>query len=114
MVTMGNLEGAQRCNSRKTNESLFATCRFVMKFIQELEADAVRDVPRTYQPPRRGTAWIPPPRGDVKGNVDGALSVGKEFSCCYFPLEEGPFSGASVLVLVGAIESSTISLHVKS
>lgn len=112
MVTLWALWKARRDVIHESIlHSPFATCCFITRFIQELEADSIRDAPRAPQPPTRGASWIPPPRGDEKGNVDGALSKERRrrAAAAIFRSEEGrQFLGASALVINGAMEPPTI------
>lgn len=88
----------------------FAKSKFISRFIKELEADAVRVIPKTAQPPRIRAGWIPPPNGEVKGNVDGAISteLGKSTAAAIFRAEDKLFLGASVLV-IGAVLDPQLS-----
>ena len=76
----------------------------------ELEADTIRTVSQPMvQPPRQRLGWIPPPRGDAKGNVDGAISEMHRRSAvaAIFRSDDGKFLGASVLVMAGILDPGT-------
>ena len=73
--------------------------------------DALKSAPRASQSPRRGAVWIPPNRGDAKGNVDDAPSEEKRKSAVAvtFRSKEGQLLGASALIINGVMETPTMA-----
>ena len=114
LVTLWAIWHARR---KAIHEEVFqnplATSRFVDTFVQELgisqkeqkKATGVGGLRRPHEP-----AWIPPPRGSCKVNVDGAVAKtsnrGAVSAVCRS--EQGHFMGASVTVFEGVTHPGSL------